>query len=246
MSQVTGPISKASNFALDMMTHILIRGGDFSAAWSAGSRALAVFAQLGGLDCAEVLTSHGQLAAIYEELGYPLASIQHLLTAKYLMQLLGGPNHPEIINLLVKLASIYRKVECYDVAFRCLLDAKERSANGDQAKFGGICQSLAEICVVLEKYDEALLAQQQSLIIFKQLIGEEDVRFVESKACLEKIRRLKTEKAVKEARQKQIDEAAEYERQLTADWLDDSQATSNGDKSKSKKKHNKNKNSKKK
>ena len=40
---------------------------------------------------------------IFPQLGRPLAAVQHLLSSKYLIELMGGARHPELVNVYLKL-----------------------------------------------------------------------------------------------------------------------------------------------
>jgi hypothetical protein len=35
--------------------------------------------------------------------GHPVAAVQHLLAAKYLVELMGGPRHPELVTVYFRL-----------------------------------------------------------------------------------------------------------------------------------------------
>jgi hypothetical protein len=46
-------------------------------------------------------------------LGQPLAAVQHLLAAKYLVELMGGPSHPELVSIYLRLVNVYDQLGDY-------------------------------------------------------------------------------------------------------------------------------------
>lgn len=55
--------------------------------------------------------------------GHPVAAVQHLLAAKYLVELMGGPRHPELVTIYFRLVgkgskfSVHRFVYSYGSLF---------------------------------------------------------------------------------------------------------------------------------
>ena len=78
--------------------------GDLHSAFVYGNKALLLQAQLSGLDSHQTIISHKRIAKLLLSIGNFSLAVQHILTAKYLVSLCGGPSHPELCSLYELLA----------------------------------------------------------------------------------------------------------------------------------------------
>jgi hypothetical protein len=76
-------------------------------------------------------------------LGRPLAAVQHLLSMKYLVTLIGGPRHPQLVNVYLRLMGVYVDLGDYTTAQSLLAEAKTLCT--DVAKQCMITATVAEI-----------------------------------------------------------------------------------------------------
>lgn len=197
--------------------------GDLSLALSTASRSLTLSVQLDGLDSHEALKGHIRIAAILLGLqsvalnngeesntattpenqaladAYARAAADHLLTAKYLIEVMGGPRHPELVNIYYKLGSVYSDKEEYNVGLTCLVEAKSRVS--DLAQQAVIAQTIAEVLVRMGHLQPGLAEQRQCLKLMQDIFGETDEKTVEAKARVEKYLRAFTERNVKIGRE---------------------------------------------
>ena len=199
-----------------------MQAGDFQNALHYFFRLIAAIVQLKGLDNAEAVQCHLQLASVYNEIGDQSASTQHLWAAKYCLELIGGPMHPEIQSTMIKLATIYIDLKQFDLSVRCLEFSSSRGRSSDLGKQGNMSHLLAEAFFHLERYKEASEAQLQYYRRLFQLLGPNDKITIEAKSRYEQMKRKQTELVVMQARQKQAEQEAEMERKLADDWIEDS------------------------
>jgi hypothetical protein len=116
--QVTGPVHKEHLMILGVMAKLLLDAGDAPGALAQTSKCLTLAVQLHGLDSADAYTYHLQLASVYAELlERPATAAQHLLCARYVAELIGGPNHPDVASIYMRLGAVYD-----DLAERAALD----------------------------------------------------------------------------------------------------------------------------
>ena len=125
--------------------------------------------------------------------GLLLPAVQHLLAAKYLIELMGGPRHPELATIYYRLVGIYDELGDYIMAQRCLLVAKRLSPN--VAKQCMISATIAEMHDKMGNLALALTEQKGVLRVMEQLFGADDEKTIEAKARVEKfLRKLTVDK----------------------------------------------------
>ena len=112
-------------------------------------------------------------------LGHPLPAVQHLLAAKYLIELMGGPRHPELVTVYFRLVGIYDEVGDYVTALRCLTKAKRLSPN--VAKQCMISATIAEMHAKMGNLALAVTEQRGVIKVMEQLFGVEDEKTIEAK-----------------------------------------------------------------
>ena len=132
-------------------------------------------------------------------LGHPVPAVQHLLAAKYLVELMGGPRHPELVTLLFRLVNIYDEIGDYETAQKCLEKAKKITAN--VAKQCMISATIAETHGKMGNLALAVTEQRGVLRIMEQLYGNDDERTVEAKGRVEIFLRKLTVDKVNAARE---------------------------------------------
>lgn len=182
-TQITGPNHVQAFQAADQMTAVLISSADIRSATSMASRSLALSSQVQGLDCQDSILHHIQLGALYTELGHIPEAIGHLQTARYFLHIVGGDHHPELVNIFVRFAALYEKVNDFDSACQCLLRA--RVYTNDLLKSCMLTISVANLFYRQGRVHEAVATQKNGYKILKELVTETDERLVEVKKNLE-------------------------------------------------------------
>jgi tetratricopeptide (TPR) repeat protein len=138
------------------------------------------------------------VAALLADLGYHIPAVKHLLTAKYLAMLLGGPRHPELVDIYLRLVGIYTHVGEYDVAQRLLVEAKNLTQ--DVNKQALISSSIAEVHDKMGNLEIAVSEQRGVYKVMETLYGPEDERALKAKRNVEKYLRNLTISKVNAAR----------------------------------------------
>jgi tetratricopeptide (TPR) repeat protein len=162
------------------------------------NKCLTVAVQLAGLDSADTVFYHNRIAMIQaDQLDNPISAVQHLLAAKYIAEMSGGPNHPELINTYLRLGDIYHKKGIFNVALECYYRAKIRTCDvGRQAR---ITASMAEVLAKSGHLEQAVNEQRTVAKVVEQIFGPEDENSVDAKKVLEKYLRELTTAKVKAA-----------------------------------------------
>jgi tetratricopeptide (TPR) repeat protein len=199
LQQITGPIHKEAAMSMDLLTHILVDAGDNVPALSMACKSLSISVQLTGLDSSDSLQHHGQVAALLLNLGQPLAAVQHLLAAKYLVELMGGPRHPELVVVYLRLVTVYDQLGDYLTAQKCLLAAKVLCTNINKQCM--ISTNMAEILMKMGQLFAAVNEQKGVHKIMEQLFGEEHAMTIEAKSRVEMYHRKLTVDKVNTARE---------------------------------------------
>jgi tetratricopeptide (TPR) repeat protein len=197
---------------MDYMTNVLLSANDFNGAITTATKSLNIAVQLYGLDSHESVSHHSQLANLFIETRRFPQAIEHLLTQKYLLVLLGGPHHPDLAKVYSQLASIYNENKQYQLALDCLLEAKMRVT--DLSKCHLVMQSLAQVLMKVGLINEAYGEQRQCSSILTSMFGEVDSRTVEAKSLSESYRRSLTEYKVRLAKERLVLESVEKEELL--------------------------------
>ena len=160
--------------AFNQQIEILIRAGDITSAFNNSVRAIATAVQLNGFDNLDTIRCHMQLSSLFQNKKDYISAINHLLAAKYLVLLFGGPRHPELVNIYLKLASMYFDVGAYDTGLSCLLDAKKRTEHTAPLKHCNICVDLAAVLYRLSQYGAAAKMQKDAYSLAKKLFTDAD------------------------------------------------------------------------
>lgn len=212
--------------------------GDVEPALQMSAKSLATAVQREGLDSHEAVSQHSQISMMYAEVRNGPAAIQHLLAAKYLLQLIGGPRHPELANLYGRLAPLYEEAGEHQLALECL--AKARTLTNDLLKNCFFNTALAEYFYRRERYTEAVGYQMQTYAFLKELLPESDERLNEAKTLLETFVRKKAESEKLQIAQQQQQQANAATQQIIAEFEEEANSekkkkNNNSKKNKSKK-----------
>ena len=212
ITSVTGPVHREAAMALDNMTTILLTCNDFPAALQVATKNLNINVHLYGLDSQEVMYTHIALFGIYEALrNYPRA-IKHILAAKHLLVLAGGPRHPEIASLYRNLGQMYLEMGDNMTGLLCHVEAKMRSH--DMSKVPPLLASIAQGLATNGNYQLALEEQQQCHRYLSQMAGDDNERTKEAEAQVKVYTRLVVEEKVRLAKASQTEQAALIEAKL--------------------------------
>jgi len=196
-------LSRIYEYSEDMNTAI-----DFAA------KALLLSVQGTGLDSNETYTHHLKLGVMFSEVNNNEYAIKHLLSAKYLLELIGGKNHPELYTIYLRLANIYLSYEEYNTALEFLNEASLKLT--DYRKSSIIHSTNALIHSELGEYELAVSHSKQNLILIQQLYGENDEKYLEAKALNDKYRRASIEFKVKLSKEEQLQNQTREEEKLVA------------------------------
>lgn len=193
--QITGPYHMHAAHAIDQVTNVLIAAGDFTAAEQYAQKGLAISTQLSGFDSQESAMHHMKLSILESELGNRTSALQHLLTAKYLLQLMTGERHTELANVYTRLAALYEEAGDFDSVWQCYLKAKYHTC--DLMAISALNIALASACSRNGHPFEALELQKQAYTMLKELIGDRDEsQLDEVKATLENYLRAVNEEKI--------------------------------------------------
>lgn len=199
--------------ASDQVATVLLAAGDLDAALQVSLRRLAIAVHLHGLDGTDTLQQHVQLAQLYRDINLVGPAIQHLLTAKYLQELSGGPRHVELASLYLRLSALYEEVNDLEASLRCLHLARE--LNNDMLKGAVYSSAIAEFYHRRGGIEQALMMQKQVHDMLKELLPETDERLVEAKASMETYQEQFT-KAVEAMRKEYLKQQVEEAKRLRA------------------------------
>lgn len=185
LQQIVGPMHKEFLNATNLATEIFVHGGDVGNAFNNCANAICLAVQLKGFDNLDTLRCHMGLSSLYHVRRDYISAVQHMLAAKYLVQLLGGYHHPEIVNTYLKLGSMFCEIGGWDIGLKCLEQAKARTETTDPTKYTEICLNLADMMARLNMFGPASELQKQAYMLTKFYRGGKDARTVEVKQMLE-------------------------------------------------------------
>lgn len=158
--------------ATNQLTEILSRAGDVGNAIHNSTGCIAAAVQLRGLDCIDTLRCHVQLSSLLHQRKEYVGAVNHLLAAKYLIQLCAGPRHPEVANLYSKLGNMLCEVGGWEQGLRCFEEARERTELSDPTRHLEVCLDLADLLAGLNYFGPAAELQKQSYQLSKMLYGD--------------------------------------------------------------------------
>ena len=198
LHQITGPLHKETVMSTNLITQILLEARNNSLALTMAFKSLSISVQLAGLDSQDAAQHHGQVASLLCDLGYPFKALQHFLAMRYLIELMAGPRHPELVNVYLRLVSIYEQQREYVTAQVLLAAAKDLCV--DVAKQCMISTTVAEIYDKMGELSNAVNEQRAVLRTMVQLFGPKDEKSIEAKSKVEKYLRKLTVSNVNAAR----------------------------------------------
>jgi len=181
---------------LDLSAIILFAAQELDLAAGNAARSLALYVQLFGPDCMEVVTCHTTLAHILLTSSSSSAStsssgdaisfgMQHLRNALYLMQIMGGPNYVDISSLYHKLGTMYHEVGSGLQALRFYQEAlTQHGVIYDKMLESMITKSIAMCCSALGQYKSAFEYEKRAYTIYNSMFGEKHELTVSSSNSL--------------------------------------------------------------
>lgn len=144
------------------------------------TKRLAMAVQLEGLDGADTQAQHSQLSVMLQELKRVPQAVQHLLSSKYILEVTGGPRHPELASIHARLSPLYEELGDLAAAEQCIKEAHNLA--NDLLKKCHFTKQLAAFCYRHERYTDALQSQHNVHLVLKELLPEKDERLVECEA----------------------------------------------------------------
>lgn len=237
VTQVTGTAHEQAFQAMDQLTAVFVATADVKAATHMSARTLALSAQVQGLDGQETIQHHIQLAMLESEMDNLSAAFRHLLTAKYIVQLVAGDRHPELGNIFFRLSTLYEKVGNFDAAMLCIHSARRLTT--DLGRNAMLAQAEAALAFRHHRYAEALALQKHGFRLVRDIFGVEDERVQMAKKNLETYIRASSEAA---AHHPQVQSSAAAAAVTADDGEDSDNDNQAGGKNAKKNKNKKNKN----
>ena len=183
ISQITGATHPHTLQASEQLTSVLINSADIKSASQMTTRTLALIAQVHGIDNSSMVQYRLHLATFETEQGNYQLAFNHLTTAKYLLEAVGGDHHPDMILIFTRLSMLYEKVNDFDSSLHCLLRA--RMFVHDLVNNAGITVAIANLLFRYNRFHEAVHAQKSAYKILKELMSPDDERVGEAKKNLE-------------------------------------------------------------
>ena len=176
-----------------------------------------------------------------------VAAVNHILAAKYIIQLIGGDHHPEVVSMFLKLGGLLCDIGVDTLGFKCYNEAKRMVETVDPVKHCEICTDMAEMLCQYRCFQQSADLQKIAYTFQKQHYGADHQKTTQAKQMLEFYIRYSNEskkyelKMAEEYRKNQLLQAQqdkqEQEKQRTSDALEKLIADDN--KSKPQKKKNK-------
>merc|ERR1712151_79715 len=194
---------------LDLSAIILFAAQELDLAAGNAARSLALYVQLFGPDCMEVVTCHTTLAHILLTSSSSATStsssgdtisfgIQHLRNALYLMQIMGGPNYIDISSLYHKLGTMYHEVGSGLQALRFYEEALTRhGVIYDKMLESMITKSIAMCCSALGQYKSAFEYEKRAYTIYSSMFGDKHELTISSNNSLQQFMRLAVDQGSK-------------------------------------------------
>jgi protein TIF31 len=234
LSVVTGgTIHKETVTAFDSLSTIYEYSEDIAAASEFASRALLLSVQATGLDSSETYRYHVKLGAYFAEMKNYEFAVKHLLTAKYLLELIGTKAHPESGIILLRLADIYQSFDDAPTALECLNEAATRIM--DYTKLGIIYSSTAQLYSDLGDYELAHSQAKTCHSLNLQIFGESHERTTEAKLLADKYKRAHIDYKVRLAKEERLRKQTAEEEKLVASFETDNKNVNNVKKGKQRK-----------
>eukprot|EP01083_Nonionella_stella_P151815 485717_1 len=164
------PLHASISKSLDLTTLILFNAGEMNIAASHASKALAISIQLGGFDSAHVVQSSMTLFQIFLGSTRLASAIKQLRSMVYLVELLAGPHHAELMNLYYRMGQIYAETGNVAHALHYYQASQKRQGN-DRVFHGLISKQSATICAKLGDFATALELEKIAFNLFGMTLG---------------------------------------------------------------------------
>ena len=213
LNQIVGPLHVATLEANELLAGILAAAGDVAMALVLQQKNLLAWVQLRGLDSAEALSTHLQIANYHAEIGSVGEAMPHLLAARYGVELVGGLRHPVMVQIIQKVAENLAISGTYDpnTVYQLLCHARDMCTSLVYKAFFGIM--LAGILRNLNYFEQAIDEMKSAHELLAATFGNDDERVKEAKEQLTAYRRDFTALKVSHAKLQQARDLQEQEKQ---------------------------------
>jgi tetratricopeptide (TPR) repeat protein len=132
-------------------------------------------------------------------------AVNHLLAARYMVEITGGPRHPVISEILVRLATILEDVGELETALTCLMTARQQK-NG-VVLLVQVTEQLSSLLFKMGQTEVAIKEQKKAYSLLRDLISDpKDARLLAARNKLEKFFRSSMEEKKLISLQKQTSE----------------------------------------
>ncbi|CAJ1907402.1 unnamed protein product [Cylindrotheca closterium] len=157
---------------LDLMASILFEAGENGLAAANQARSLGLLVQVNGFDCPDAINVHLLLFQMLFSGGRNYEAIKHMRAAIFLMELMGGPGHMEIVNAYHKLGSVYQSAKEPHLALRFFQEAASRKSS-DRLLESMVSKSLGAVLSQLGDFKGALDEEKKANNVFTKLLGKD-------------------------------------------------------------------------
>jgi len=139
------------------------------------------------------------------------AAIAHLLTAKYLIEVIGGARHPELVTVFLRLGSFLVDEDGqFQSGILCMI-SQVRQRLTDLVQYAQVTSLIAEYFFKKGFLQQGVDYQQKIFKVMTELFGTKDPRTVEAKARLESYIRAVGQETIRQKTLKQQQLAKQVE-----------------------------------
>jgi len=167
---VESPLHVNIAVCLETTAIILFEAQEFDIASVTAIKALALLAQVWGLDSPEVAAMHVTTFHIFYSVGEYAKCAQHLRAAIYLLEILSGPHSVEMANLYQRLGVLYYEKGDLLTALRLYQEATTRSCR-DLVLEGVMVKTCANILASLNIFKASLEMEKRAYTLFVRTLG---------------------------------------------------------------------------
>jgi protein TIF31 len=196
---------------IDLIANILAEAGESNLAASNLAKSLGLLIQVKGFDSHDSIHMHLLLFQVLIKTGKVNNAIKHMRAAIFLMELMGGPRHPEIASAYHKLGTVYHGNDEVKIALQMYEEGMTRGTN-DRILEGTMYESFAIALTSLGDFKSALEKKKAAFHIFSKTIGKDHIL---TKRCDAELNKLMTaavmdgSKMVKNLKNQKEEEAAD-------------------------------------
>ena len=157
-------------------------------------KALTFYEQLEGFDSHQVLSCHRHLSTFYGALASTasgsaadaIKALAHGSAFCYLIELLAGPNHPDICVAYQHMGKLYYDVGFAEMSQRCYEECLRRKDTMDGSTEAQVHHHMAEVVALTGRFKEALREEKLSFSIYEALYGEAHRSTMQAASAMER------------------------------------------------------------